>query len=59
MSDGETLFLSWLVGLALSSGLFLQILERRARVEQPFMSRRVHARPISPKHGALSHARAH
>ena len=52
MSDGETLF-------ALSSGLFLQILERRARVEQPFVSRRVYARPISPKHGALSHARAH
>jgi len=59
MSDGETLFLSWLVALGLSSWLFLQILERRARLEQSFVSRRVHARPISPKHGALSHARAH
>jgi hypothetical protein len=59
MSDGEILFLSWLVGLALSSWLFLQILERRTRMEQSFLFRRVHARPISPKHGALSHARAH
>jgi hypothetical protein len=57
MSDGETLFLSWLVGLALSSWLFLQIVERRARVEQLVASRRVHARCISPKYGALSDAR--
>jgi hypothetical protein len=57
MSDGETLFLSCLVGLALSSWLFLQIVERRARVEQLVVRRRVHARSISPKHGALSDAR--
>ena len=43
MSDGETLFLSWLVGLAVSSWLFLRIVERRARVEQLVVSRRVHA----------------
>jgi hypothetical protein len=59
MSDVETLFVSWLVGLALSSWLFLQIVEGRARVEQLVVSRRVHARPISPKHGALSDARTH
>jgi hypothetical protein len=59
MSHGETLFVSWPVGLALSSWLFLQIVERKARVEQSVVSRRVYARSISPKHGALSDARAH
>jgi hypothetical protein len=57
MSDVETLFLSWLVGLALSSWLFLRIVERRARVERSLVPLRVVARPISPKYGALSDAR--
>ena len=57
MSDVETLFVSWLVGLALSSWLFLQIVERRARVEQLVVRRRVDTKSISPKHGALSDAR--
>ena len=34
MSHVETLFVSWPVSLALSSWLFLQIFERKARVEQ-------------------------
>jgi hypothetical protein len=59
MSHVETLFVSWPVGLALFSWLFLQIMERRARSEQSLAPRRVVARSISPKHGALSDARAH
>lgn len=58
MSHVETLFVSSSVGLALSSWLFLMIAERRARAAQSFVFRRVHARSISPKHGALSDARA-
>jgi len=57
MSNVETLFVSWPIGVALSSWLFLQIVERRARVEQLVVRRRVHARSISPKYGALSDAR--
>jgi hypothetical protein len=59
MSHVETLFVSWPVGLALSSWLFLRIVERRARAEQSLVPRRVDARSISLKHGALSDARSH
>jgi hypothetical protein len=57
MSDVETLFISWLVGLALSSWLFFEITNRGSRVEQLVLRRRVDARSISPKYGALSDAR--
>jgi hypothetical protein len=57
MSHGETLFVSWLVGLALSSWLFLQIMKRRSRVERSLVPLRVVARSISPKYGALSDVR--
>jgi hypothetical protein len=57
MSHGETLFVSWLVGLALTSWLFLQITKLGPCLEQSVVPRRVVARSISSKHGALSDAR--
>ena len=59
MSHVETLFVSWPVGLALFSWLFFEIATRSLRVERSLAPRRVVARSISPKHGALSNARAH
>jgi hypothetical protein len=57
MSDVETLFVSWLVGLALSCWLFFEA-TRSARVGQLLVPRRVVARSISSKHGVLSDARS-
>jgi hypothetical protein len=57
MSDVATLFVSWPVGIALSCWLFFEIAKRCARVEQSLAPRRVVARSISSKHGALSDAR--
>jgi hypothetical protein len=57
MSHGETLFLSWPVGIALSCWLFFEITTHGSRVEQLVVRRCVDARSISPKHGALSDAR--
>jgi hypothetical protein len=57
MSDVETLFVSWPVGIALSCWLFLEITKHGPYVEQSVVRRRVDARSISPKHGALSDAR--
>jgi hypothetical protein len=57
MSDVETLFVSSPVGIALSCWLFFEITRHGSRVEQLVVRRRVDARPISPKHGALSDAR--
>ena len=54
MSDVETLFASWQVGVALSCWLFFEIKKQSSRVEQLVVHRRIDARPISPKHGALS-----
>jgi hypothetical protein len=59
MSHVETLFVSWPIGLALSCWLFFDIATRSSRVERSLAPRRVVARSISPKHGALSDARAH
>jgi hypothetical protein len=57
MSDVETLFVSWPVGIALSCWLFFEITKLGPCLEQPVVRRRVDARSISPKHGALSDAR--
>jgi hypothetical protein len=57
MSDVETLFVSWPVGIALSCWLFFEITKHGPCVEQSVVRRRVDARSISPKHGALSDAR--
>jgi hypothetical protein len=57
MSDVETLFVSWPLGLALSCWLFFEIATRSSRVGQLLVPRRVVARSISSKHGALSDAR--
>ena len=57
MSDVETLFVSWPVGLALSCWLFFEMATRSSRVGQSLVPRRVVARSISSKHGALSDAR--
>jgi hypothetical protein len=56
MSDVETLFVSWPVGIALSCWLFFEITKLGPCVEQSVVPRRVDARSISPKHGALSDA---
>ena len=56
MSDVETLFVSWPVGLALSCWLFFEI-ATSSRVGELLVPRRVVARSISSKHGALSDAR--
>lgn len=58
MSEVEALVVSWPVGIALSCWLFFEIARRGSRVEQSVVRRRVDARSISPKHGALSNARA-
>jgi hypothetical protein len=57
MSDVETLFFSWPVGIALSCWLFFEITKHGTYVEQLVVRRRVDARSISPKHGGLSNAR--
>ncbi len=57
MSDVATLFVCWPVGVALSCWLFFEITKRGSRVEQLVVSRRVDAKSISPKHGALSDGR--
>jgi hypothetical protein len=57
MSNVETLFVSWPIGVALSSWLFFEITKHGSRVEQLVVRRRVDARSISPKYGALSDAR--
>jgi hypothetical protein len=57
MSYVETLVVSWPVGVALSCWLFFEIAKRNSRAEQVLVRRRVDARSISPKHGALSDAR--
>jgi hypothetical protein len=57
MSDVETLFVSWPVGIALSCWLFFEITKHGSCVEQLVVRRRVDARSISPKYGALSDAR--
>jgi hypothetical protein len=57
MSDVETLFVCWPVGIALSCWLFFEITKQRVRVEQLVVRRRVGARSISPKSEALSDAR--
>lgn len=59
MSHVETLFVCWPVGLALFSWLFFEIATRSSHVERSLAPRRVVARPISSKRGALSDARAH
>jgi hypothetical protein len=57
MSDVETLFVSWPVGIALSCWLFFEITKLGPCLEQSVVPRRVVARSISSKHGALSDAR--
>jgi hypothetical protein len=59
MSDVATLFVSWPVGIALSCWLFFEVTRRRSLAEQSVVPRRVTARSISSKHGALSDARRH
>ena len=56
MSDVETLFVSWPVGIALSCWLFFEITKLGPCLEQSVVPRVV-ARSISSKHGALSDAR--
>ena len=57
MSNVETVFVSWPVGVALSSWLFFEITKHGLCVEQLVVRRRVDARSTSPKHGALSDVR--
>jgi hypothetical protein len=57
MSEVETLFVCWPVSVALSCLLFFEITKRGSRVEQLVVRRRVDARSMSPKDGALSDAR--
>jgi hypothetical protein len=57
MSHVETLFVSWSVGVALSCWLSFEIGKRSPRAQRLIVRRRVAARSISPKHGALSDAR--
>jgi hypothetical protein len=59
MSHVETLFVCWPASVALSCLLFFEITKHGSRAGQLVVSRRIHARPVSPKHGALSDARAH
>jgi hypothetical protein len=58
MSDVEMLFVCWPVGVALSCWLFFEITKQSLRVEQLVVRRRVDARSISPKYGALSDVRS-
>jgi hypothetical protein len=57
MSEVGTLFVCWPIGVALSCLLFFEITKRGSRVERLVVRRRVDARSISPKYGALSDAR--
>ena len=57
MSNVETLFVSLPVSIALSCWLFFQMATCNSRAGQSLVPRRVVARSISPKHGALSDAR--
>jgi hypothetical protein len=57
MSEVETFFVCWPVGVALSCWLFFEIMKRGSRVERSLVPLGVVARPISPKYGALSDAR--
>lgn len=59
MSDVATLFVSWPVGVSLSCWLFFEVKRRRSLAEQSVVPRRVAARSISLKHGAVSDARPH
>ena len=57
MSEVETFFVCWPVGVALSCWLSFEIAKRSSRAQELVVRRRVDARSISPKHGALSDAR--
>ena len=57
MLDVLNPFILWPIGVALSSWLFFEITKHGSRVEQLVVRRRVDARSISPKYGALSDAR--
>jgi hypothetical protein len=57
MSEVETFFVCWPVGVALFCWLFFEIMKRDSRMERSLVPLRVDARSISPKYGVLSDAR--